>query len=222
MVVGPGPVQREAGGPQPQVPSTVERSGGSGNPARFQFLGVIHYPMKTLPVHGKMGQGMEAIVSDEDYDRFVGFRWYLCNGYPVRRHNEKISPGVSRKHQISLHREVMGCSIDDGIIVDHINRNKLDARRENLRKATPSENSRNNGGWGKSGVKGVYPARTHSRYIKKDGTARKYNHYGWKVEVRIEGISYRKGSYKKLEDAVRARNDLLRTHGYQDPEKFGF
>ncbi|MBT2232198.1 HNH endonuclease [Nonomuraea sp. NEAU-A123] len=45
--------------------------------------------------------------------------------------------------------------VPEGIQVDHINRNPLDNRRENLRPATRTQNARNRWGWGQTGYKGV-------------------------------------------------------------------
>ena len=54
---------------------------------------------------------------------------------------EKINQIYSKRIRIWLHREVLGPK--DGEQVDHINRNKLDNRKENLRFATQSEQNRN-------------------------------------------------------------------------------
>ena len=43
---------------------------------------------------------------------------------------------------IRLHRFVLGLT-DENVIVDHINRNTLDCRRENLRIVTDQQNSMN-------------------------------------------------------------------------------
>lgn len=40
--------------------------------------------------------------------------------------------------------------------MDHVDRDKLNNRKSNLRRATRSQNSCNMSGWGPTGVKGVY------------------------------------------------------------------
>lgn len=54
-----------------------------------------------------------------------------------------------------LHRVLLGLSIGDKRIGDHINGNPLDCRRSNLRVVSPAESSANVSGRGSHGVRGV-------------------------------------------------------------------
>lgn len=80
-------------------------------------------------------QNKQVIVDDEDYEELSKYKWHLSNGYAVRH--------VSTKPDI---REYMHRKINDtpkGLVTDHINGNKLDNRRSNLRTATVSQNGMN-------------------------------------------------------------------------------
>lgn len=79
----------------------------------------------------------QAIVSDEDYDRLNVFAWCLT-GWKARYVGRRTN-----RTTLYLHREVIGAPV--GLEVDHINRNPLDNRRENLRLCTPSQNHANTG-----------------------------------------------------------------------------
>lgn len=88
-----------------------------------------------------------AIVSSSDFDKLNEYRWTIGNGgYP------KIK--VSNKH-VSMHSLILEKSPQQ--VIDHINGNPLDNRRENLRVCTQKENSRNRAKYStnKSGYKGV-------------------------------------------------------------------
>lgn len=90
---------------------------------------------------------------------------------------------------VCAHRVV--CAILDGMwpreMVDHINRDKLDNRPENLRMASPAENAANNViGRGTSTHRGV---SYYARYGK------------WKAQVMRNGVVHWLG-YHKTEDAA--------------------
>lgn len=77
------------------------------------------------------------LIDKEDLNTFNKFKWHISDtGYVVWR-------GIlgSTKKTVRLHRLVIGAK--EGEIVDHINRNKLDNRKSNLRIVDHSTNVRN-------------------------------------------------------------------------------
>ena len=90
-------------------------------------------------------------LDQDDYEKFVkGYRFRLTKKDYVVYSGTK--DGLNNK---SLHRIIMGEL--DGKEVDHINGNKHDNRRENLRLCNRTENNRNKGklSTNTSGFKGV-------------------------------------------------------------------
>lgn len=135
-------------------------------------------------------RGMVAKVSPEDYDSFAGFRWCVDNqGYARRR--------VYKRVVVRMHRIVTDAQ--PGQIVDHINRDKLDNRRCNLRFATRAMNVRNCKihSHNKSGVHGVH----WSKQIKR-----------WVVQIRVDGKTRHVGTFTQLEDAASARRRAEATY----------
>ncbi len=89
----------------------------------------------------------------EDLDKVRQFCWKVNNrGYVL-----SYTPSVNgKRHSISLHRLIMDCK-DPNMVVDHINHNTSDNRKENLRVCTHEQNSHNTQptSYNKSGVRGV-------------------------------------------------------------------
>jgi len=76
-----------------------------------------------------------AIVDAVDAEWVNQWRWSLhAHGYAM---------STQRGRKIPLHRALLGLSTGDGLEGDHINRNKLDYRRVNLRAITKKGNSQN-------------------------------------------------------------------------------
>jgi len=78
-------------------------------------------------------RGESTIVDDSDFCIVSQYRWYLNNGYAVSR-----IKGIATYMHVFLIGKAPGCHH-----IDHINRNKLDNRRANLRIVTAAENLRN-------------------------------------------------------------------------------
>lgn len=137
----------------------------------------IYCLMKTIPV----SKGQFAIVDDEDYQVLSQFKWCVNKGYAMR-----MSPMVnkSKRHCIYMHRVLLPTKFE----VDHINGNRLDNRKANLRKATRSENMRNRkiAKNNKSGFKGVWFNTKRDRwvaYIKFDNKTHVLAHTANKHEA---------------------------------------
>jgi hypothetical protein len=82
----------------------------------------------------------ETIVDDDVYEWASKYKWGLSCGYVYTRGGPRSK--FYRKHteRILLHREVLGLKLNDGKIVDHINNNRSDNRRINLRIVTLQQN----------------------------------------------------------------------------------
>ena len=86
--------------------------------------------------------GLEAIVDDADYDYIASFRWYFSSGYAHTRIYFREENGMRNRDSVAMHLLINGYPIK-GLVTDHINRNKLDNRRCNLRVVSHSVNSLN-------------------------------------------------------------------------------
>jgi len=84
-----------------------------------------------------LSKGYVALVDDEDFENLNIYKWTYTHGYARR----DTGTGINRK-RIYLHRAIMG---NTGIQIDHINGNRLDCRKSNLRFCTNLQNQYNRG-----------------------------------------------------------------------------
>ena len=169
-----------------------------------------HYIIGTLTFKGKP---IKFIFDKDDLKKVHGKTWhYASNAY--------ISHGViddGKKKELYLHNVVMNRLEHTGkgstITVDHINRNGLDNRKENLRLATQTEQNVNQNRKGRtielpsdSGIKSEDLPK-HIWYIKPNG-----NHgerFG--IDLKTEGIKWKTTSSKKvsLQDKLQSAIEQL-------------
>lgn len=129
----------------------------------------------------QLSQGKHAIVDDADFEWLNQWKWCFDSGYAVRR------LGVRK---IKMHRLINQTPV--GNDTDHINRNKLDNRRANLRTATRSENRFNSSlpSNASSGYKGV---GIHSLTKK------------WRAQISVNGKRQHLGLFDTIDEAIKAR-----------------
>lgn len=104
-----------------------------------------------------LSDGRTAKVDDEDYERLSEWSWNGSGGYAKRQ--------ATKNNEFNfMHRMVMNAP--KNVHVDHINRDTLDNRKENLRFASQAENSWNAGlsRRNKVGLKGVSVCNKTGKY----------------------------------------------------------
>lgn len=140
----------------------------------------------------KLTQNKNALVDDEDFDFLSQWKWTLRNGYAAR----SIYLGGGRKNQksksIYMHRLVR--KVPSTLEVDHINGNKLDNRKVNLRKVTSSQNKcnrplqRNNS----SGLRGVIWNKQRGKWMAQIKSKNQYHYLGLFTEKKDAALAYNK------------------------------
>lgn len=89
-------------------------------------------------------KGYVAIVDDDDFDQLSQWKWCVVmtgRANSKRPYAARVAQKDGAPRMILMHRRL--CETPTGKVVDHINRNSLDNRRNNLRVCTRGENSQN-------------------------------------------------------------------------------
>lgn len=114
---------------------------------------------------GKHAGKYVAIVDDEDGD-LADFDWVFNNGYATRQTKGSAKDrGFIQMHRLIM-EQILGHSLARGSQVDHVNLNRLDNRRENLRLSNKSQNAANTTlrKSNKSGYKGVNWSKPNKKW----------------------------------------------------------
>lgn len=121
-------------------------------PLRIKLVGWYNHNHMQLQLKGRT-----VFLDDDKLGVYKSRVWHISDtGYVVWRGIED-----GKKRTIRLHRLI--AEAKDGEIVDHINRNKLDNRRSNLRICSQRENSLNSDRV--ENAKGYYFSKSKNRWI---------------------------------------------------------
>lgn len=143
--------------------------------------------------------GERVVIDAEDYERELDVAqvpgakiviarkaWHL-GGTGQHRYAEGTYCTTHRKFKVLMHRLIMGAV--KGQCIDHINGDRFDNRKSNLRFCTHQQNSWNTAGRvnGKTGFKGVCPRRN-----------------GFRAQLQYSGKKVTIGDFPTAEEAARA------------------
>ena len=137
-----------------------------------------------VPLSGKRGAGLFAIVDAENEELVSAHRWHANKGYAIT--SVPNLGGRSRHRPLPMHRLLMQAVV--GMQVDHINGDRLDNRMSNLRFVTPAQNAQNASmpSNNTSGFKGV-------RFHKDSGK--------WQTSIQCNGVTHYLGIYCTPQEA---------------------
>jgi len=144
-----------------------------------------------LPLFNRKGEVVGYTTLDAQDVAWAGqWTWRLSpDGYAVR---SEVRDG--KKLTIRLHRELL--ATPSGLVTDHVNGDRLDNRRSNLRAATVSQNNANSRDRKrKSKYRGVY---WHARAAK------------WCAQISVGGQVKHLGLFKNPEAAAAAYDEAAR------------
>lgn len=148
----------------------------------------------------KLTQGKFALVDDEDFEYLNQWKWYFSDtGYAIRK--EYIGGGRKNQKQkiIRMHRIIN--KTPDSFYTDHINSDKLDNRKENLRNSSMLQNNLNTTKRKNctSKYKGVHWDRLNNK---------------WRVCIDINKRTIHAGRFLSEIEAAKAYNGLaIKYHG---------
>jgi hypothetical protein len=122
---------------------------------------------------------LEVLVDEDNWHELSQISWHIKDGYII---NRKVG---------RMHRYIMKAK--DGEIVDHINNNRYNNRRCNLRIASAGLNN-------------------HNRIKSKNASSKYFGVYfnkkdkNWKSEISYDGKRHYIGTFKEEIDAAKAYN----------------
>lgn len=133
-------------------------------------------------------QGKVALVDEGDYEYLNQWPWFYSAGYAVRN----VANGKGKQKAVLMHRVIN--NTPEKLHTDHINRDKLDNRKENLRSVTRSQNGMNRSRYKKSSskYKGVCWHISNGKWVATIKCASSYMHIGTFIEEKEAAKAYNK------------------------------
>jgi hypothetical protein len=128
-------------------------------------------------------KGERILVDEEVYEWAKQYTWHLLRGYPS--HIVMVQGRPNRRYMHAHLHHVVLKYCPPGMHRDHINRDKLDCRRENLRIVPPAINALNN-------------SSTGAQFTKSGR---------WQATFWVQGKRRRFGIYDTEEEAIQAANE---------------
>jgi len=143
-----------------------------------------------IPLRGRNGELRGTVLVDDDDAYLAEHRWCLTGkGYAHRRAGGRF---------VYLHRELMGLHPGAPDEVDHINGDRLDCRRANLRVVSRAQNAQNKPSFGGSSK---YRGVTFDAWSQR-----------WKAQAQLNGRHIHIGRFDTEDEAAEAARAYRAVH----------
>ena len=137
----------------------------------------------------KLTQGKYALVDNADFKWLSRWKWCYSSGGYAKRGTVKRIEGIRKSIQFAMHREII--QTPKGMHTDHIDGNRLNNQRRNLRIVTCAQNKMN-----------VVNIRKHAGKFKGvswDNTGKR-----WRARITKDGKEKYIGNFKTKVAAAKA------------------
>lgn len=148
--------------------------------------------MKVIP----LPSGEKVFVDDEDYGFVSRFKWRMSGKYAATTSGIHYNDS-SKRNTVYMHRLVLLAPAS--LQVDHIDGNKLNNKKSNLRVCTATQN------------RGNTPYQTNNTSGFKGVTYDKARRQ-WKAQISYKKVAKGLGRFNKKEDAARAYNQAAKKY----------
>lgn len=136
-------------------------------------------------IHNRAGSIVAwTLIDDADYPELSRYRWSISTKGQVFRN----APEIKRGAKISMQRQLLGLEAGDRTMVNYVNHNRLDNRRENLQTGTQTEVNQN-----RAPIEGA-----SSRYR---GVSWHKAAQAWEAKVTANGTTYHLGYFDDEDEA---------------------
>ena len=155
--------------------------------------------MAELTKEIKLNRNAVAIVDATDFEWLSQFKWRVFKNRNKLYAVSSFKATNGEWNDVLMHRLILDA--ESNTLVDHINENGLDNRRQNLRLANHHENQYNRSApkSNTSGAKGVY----WETFTQK-----------WRAKISFNGITKSLGRFDDKLDAIQAYNEAAKEfHG---------
>jgi hypothetical protein len=159
--------------------------------------------MKKIELSGELGRGIFVLVDDCDFEVLSRLTWNICpKGYAIR------TDRTNGKRTVYMHKDVASLAgmNTEGFQVDHVDGDKLDNRRANLRLATNQQNQANVSRQSNNttGFKGVHFHKGHGKYMARIGVSYKRIHLGYFDTAEQANKAYQQAAIKYFGEFARS------------------
>jgi len=155
-----------------------------------------------------VGLGKYSIIDKEDEERVKYYNWCIklkTKGINGRSSGESIKCWSEDGKVLTLSKFILNKETPKGFVIDHINRNPLDNRKENLRLATKQQNAFNTE---------KYQFTKRPSKSKYKGVRLKTGKNPWIATLNIKGKSIHFGCFKEEKEAAeKADLEMFRVAG---------